>query len=263
MEEKIIFLSPVNKENKLLNFPDKLKTLTSEMYEDLYDKIYAIKSKCADSGLSLFQFENMLLNECGFYVVRVQEHTLKIKEYLVSPDGVHWANLREFKDGRKSPFIVSNLKKSGVLTYPKVDPENTKYIPSKNNDPMEALFSSVFTSYLEAEITSIFISSLDDGYSVAQTINFIQRYYRKNNPQIAQYIPGAIAAVNIILNKSYHVDVDSDDFKRGTLDRILNQLDTISKLIQDSRYQWTNEELDEVRQGIIETYSNLPEFEDD
>lgn len=261
MEEQLIFLSPVNEERKLSGLPDELKPLNSEMYEELYGKIFSVKKKCADSGLSLYEFEDILVNECGFYLARLQEHLLKIKEYLVSPDGIHWANLREFKDGRKSPFIVSNLKKSGVLTYPRVDPENTKHIPSKNNDPMEALFSSVFSSYLEAEIVSIFIRSLDDDYSVAQTINFIQRYYRKNDPQVTQNIPNAIAAVNIILNKNFHVDVDTDGFKRGALDRIMNQLDTISKLIQDSRYQWTDEEFDEIRQGLVETYANLPEEE--
>lgn len=171
--------------------------------------------------------------------------------------------LRIKKVARKlRPYhTVGNLKKAGIVTFPKIDPEKTNYIESKNDNSMKALLDSVFSNFYEAEIVSIFIRSLDDGYSDAQTINFIQRYYRKNDPQVTQNIPNAIAAVNIILNKNFHVDVDTDGFKRGALDRIMNQLDTISKLIQDTRYQWTDEEFDEIRQGLVETYANLPEEE--
>jgi len=259
MEEKFVILSPSSKEEKLLKLPNELEALTLEMYEELYEQLESIKQVCVESSLSIFDFEDMLLNKAELYLVRVEEHLLKIKDYWVSPDSLHWASLKDFKDGRKKPFTVGNLKKSGIVTFPKIDPENTNYIESQNDNSMKALLHSVFSSFYEAEISAIFISSINDGYSVAQTINFIQRFYRKADPQVTQSIPSAIAAINIILNKNYHVDIDTDGFKRGALDRVLNQLDAISELIVDSRYQWSDEELDEVRQGLVETYSNLPE----
>lgn len=261
MEDKVVIMTPDSKGEKLLRLPNELEALTVEMYEELYERLESIKLECVKSNLTLFDFEDMLLNKADLYLVRVEEHLLKIKDYWLSPDGLHWSSLKEFKDGRKKPFTVGNLKKSGIVTSPKIDPENTIYIESKNNNSMKALLESVFSNFYEAEIAAVFISSVNDGYTPTQTINFIQRYYRKADPQISQNIPNAIAAINIILNKNYHVDVDTDSFKRGTLDRIINQLDIISKLIHDSRYQWTDEELDEIRQGIVETYANLPEEE--